>query len=561
MISLGYHTAIGVSVALLCRVRELFWTIIGVLLIKFGNRPHSSGPPSVFRSGCGTQPAVHDGQMLKACLLLPLLMLVFPSMLRSQSRELLGGSSLTVSALGQLSTGDYAPLWLSSNTYGLAPVEANGAYERILLTRPMLADSAFSWRMGYGLDLALLQHGDADFVVQQAYVELGYKQWRLTVGAREYPMDLKNQTLTSGGLSMGINARPIPQVRIEQDYLPVPGMRGWWQWKFRLAYGWMTDGAWAEDFTMGTQRYAKDVLYHEKALYWRFGREDKFPLTFEIGLQMAAEFGGTTYNAFGRNVETGATLHHDAGLKAYWNAFLAGGSDETDGTESNTEGNHLGSYNMALRWQAPKFTARAYFERFFEDQSMLTLQYGIYDHLLGAEVAFRDFKPIRHIVVEHISTTDQSGAVYHDQTASMPEKMNGRDNYYNHHLYNGWMHWGRAIGNPLITSPVYSSTRRYTLDGDLRFRNNRIRAWHIGVDGQISAEWSYLARLSITQNRGIYDLPFDEFAYQTYAQLGSVYQPRWQPDLTFRLNLGYDTGGLLGRSFGAQLGISKQFRL
>ncbi len=237
-------------------------------------------------------------------------------------------------------------------------------------------------------------------------------------------------------------------------------------------------------------------------------------------------------------------------LKAYWNAFLAGGSDETDGTESNTEGNHLGSYNMALQWQAPKFTARAYFERFFEDQSMLTLQYGIYDHLLGAEVAFRDFKPIRHIVVEHISTTDQSGAVYHDQTASMPEKMNGRDNYYNHHLYNGWMHWGRAIGNPLITSPVYSSTRRYTLDGDLRFRNNRIRAWHIGVDGQISAEWSYLARLSITQNRGIYDLPFDEFAYQTYAQLGSVYQPRWQPDLT-SLNLGYDTGGCWPQ-FGAQ---------
>jgi hypothetical protein len=157
-----------------------------VIIIKFGKRRTLS---ALHRLTVGTveNSLPSTRQMLKACLLLPLLMLVFPSMLRSQSRELLGGSSLTVSALGQLSTGDYAPLWLSSNTYGLAPVEANGAYERILLTRPMLADSAFSWRMGYGLDLALLQHGDADFVVQQAMSSWSTSQCRLTVGAREYP--------------------------------------------------------------------------------------------------------------------------------------------------------------------------------------------------------------------------------------------------------------------------------------------------------------------------------------------------------------------------------------
>lgn len=467
--------------------------------------------------------------------------------------------TLDVELSGQLSDGDYAPLWLSSNRYGLGSTESNASYERIALSRSVLADSARQWRVGYALDVALQQNALSPFTVQQAFVEAEWKKLRLTVGAKQQPMDLKNQTLSSGGLSMGINAKPIPQVRGEVDYFSIPGTKGWWKWKGRMSYGRMTDDNWVEDVTTGTNRYATGTLYHEKALYWKFGREDKFPLTYEIGIQMAAEFGGTSHNiSQSRGYAELTTIKHSSDLSAFVDAFLAKGSDETDGYQQNTAGNHLGSYNMALTWNAPGWMARAYFERYFEDQSMLTLQYGIQDHLIGLEMQLkRGVAPVKTVVVEHLSTRNQSGAVYHDPTTSLPEKMNGRDDYYNHHLYNGWQHWGQSMGNPFLTSPIYT-VGTY---GKVFCYNNRVKAWHFAFDGQPLPVLHYRVMLSFTENWGTYTYPFEDKLNQQYMMVECSYAPSRCPGLGVTLALAYDHGDVLGESFGAQLTLAKRFNL
>lgn len=477
---------------------------------------------------------------------------------QSTWRRLSDGLALDVELNGQLSSGDYAPLWLSGNRYGLSSVEANAAYERLTLSRPIEEDSLREWRIGYALDLALQQNAVTTFTIQQAYVEATWKKLRLTVGAKEQPMDLKNQTLSSGGLSMGINAKPIPQVRGEADYFSIPFTNGWWKWKGRLSYGRLTDDNWVEDVTTGTNEYATGTLYHEKALYWKFGREDRFPLTYEIGIQMAAEFGGTTYNATGRGYSEATTIKHSTGLSAFVDVLLARGSDETDGYEANTAGNHVGSYNMALTWNAKQWMARAYFERYFEDQSMLTLQYGIQDHLIGVEWQLkRGITPLRAVVIEHLSTRNQSGAVYHDATTTLPEKMNGRDNYYNHGLYNGWQHWGQTLGHPFLTSPIY------TVDeyGQVYFYNNRVKAWHFAFDGQPTAALYYRVKLSFTENWGTYNIPYAEKANQQYLLAECRYAPTSLGGLRIGLSLAYDHGDVLGDSFGAQLTLAKRFAL
>ena len=475
--------------------------------------------------------------------------------------RLLQGLESQVSVSGTTSSGSYAPLWLSANSYGLNSVEQNSAWQRVELFRPLDADSLRLWRLGYGMDVALHENSVSTFDIQQLYASLQYRKLRLTLGSKHQEIDLRNNELTSGGLGIGINARPIPQVKAEMDYFSIPGTHGWWQWKGRISYGMFTDNAWVKDFQHSNNRYALNTLYHEKALYWKFGREDVFPMTFEIGLQMASQFGGTTYHAFGRNITSGTTLHHSHGLKAFWNALVAGGSDETDGTESNTGGNHLGSYNMALSYKGDGWKARAYFERYFEDQSMLTLQYGIYDHLAGIEVNLPSNRFVSSFVIEHLSTKDQSGAVYHDATATMPEKMNGRDDYYNHLLYNGWQHWGQAMGHPFLTSPVYSHTKAYDSNGYIYFRNNRVQAWHFALAGDPSLRWHYRMLMSFTRNWGTYNFPLPEVLSQCYLMAEATYRPGWWNNGSMKMGMAYDQGKLLGNSFGVQLTLSKRFFL
>ncbi len=470
-------------------------------------------------------------------------------------QNLLQGAKVELESSTTLSDGDFSPLWLSGNRYGLVSVEPNSNYERVSLVRPYTADSQRQWKLGYGVDLALCFNHTSSVAVQQAYFDVVYKKMTLTVGAKQHPIDLRNNQLTSGGMGMGINARPIPQVRLTSDYFSVPGTRQWWKMRFRGSYGMTTDGGWQKDFVSTGKKYTSNVLYHEKALYWKFGREDKFPLTFEIGIQMAAQFGGTSYNVTGRNHREPTKLKHDQGFGAFWDAFVAGGGDATDGTEKNTAGNHLGSYNMALTYNADKWKARAYFERYFEDQSMLTVQYGIYDHLLGAEVELPENPFVSNIVVEHISTKDQSGAVYHDQSATIPDKMNGRDNYYNHNIYSGWQHWGMSLGHPLITSPIYNGK------GEITFRNNRIKAWHIGLSGHPTDWLTWRAMLTFTENWGTYMQPFDDVLRQNsfFAEIG--YSPKRFKGWDAKVGFAVDNGDVLGNSFGGQFTLRKSFSL
>lgn len=495
------------------------------------------------------------------CLSLAILLPLLSTTAFAQTTDLLAGAEATVEMSGTLAHGDYAPLWLSANRYGLSSVNTSSSYERVTFERPVAADSARTFRLGYGVDVALMQHSVSTLQFNQAYVELQYKKVGLTMGSRRQPIALRNQSLTSGGLGLGNNAVPIPQARLEIDYFDLFGTHGWWMWRGYVSYGFMTDNSYVRDYVSGNHRYALSTLYHEKALFWRFGRTDILPLQFEIGLQMAAEWGGTTNNATGRNHSEAETLRHHHGLHALWNTFFASGSDETDGVDRNTQGNHLGSYTMALAYRNPHhWGARAYFERFFEDQSMLTVQYGISDHLLGLEVNLPETWPVNGLVIEHLSTRSQSGAVYHDKTATLPEKMNGRDNYYNHSLYNGWQHWGQTPGHPFLTSPIYNKTKVYDTDGNLMFLNNRVTAWHVGLQGRLHDELRYRLLFSVTRNWGTYDVPFDNVYKQNYFLGELTYLPRRLPDWRGCLAFGVDHGGLLGNSTGVQLTLSRKLR-
>lgn len=498
----------------------------------------------------------------KLLLLLPAL----GTMTSSFAQNRASGLELGIEVQGTAATGDYAPLWQSSNRYGMGSTQNLNAYQRVNVMRTEQNDSARNWRLGYGIDMALQEGATSTFFIQQAYASIAYKKARLIIGAKETPMDIKNPELSSGSLSMGINAHPIPQIKAEIDYFSIPGTNQCWKWKVSGSYGMTTDGKWQREFSQYPSRYNGNILYHEKRIYWKFGKEyvEKCPLTFEIGLRMATQFGGTTYNGTGRNFTEPTDIEHSEGWNAYWNALICGGSDETDGTEKNVAGNHLGSYNLALAWTTNDWMVRAYAERFFEDQSMITFQYGVQDHIIGLEAALPKNPFVSGVVVEHLSTRNQSGAVYHDQTASIPDKMNGKDNYYNHNLYSGWQHWGMGIGNPLLTSPLYKDA--FIQEGklpshDIYFYNNRVKAWHIAMTGDPTPQLHWRLLLTFTENWGTYLEPLSRKTLQQYCLAEATWKPSWAKGWTGTLALGYDHGKLIGNSFGTQMTFRKTFKL
>ena len=480
-------------------------------------------------------------------------MLYFPVTAQDMKQHL-SGATLTLETSTTAATGDYTPLWLTANRYGLSSVRSSWNYERARLQRETREDDGQSWQLGYGLDVAVAFGHERTGIVQQAYVEAQWKNFHLLLGQKELPLEMTNQELSQGAMTFGINARPIPKARLDIDWFAFPGTNGWWQWRLYGSYGFFTDGHWQEGWSIPTDRFSRGVLYHEKALHWQFGRTDVLPFTYEIGLNMAAMFGGDSYNVYSTRIDQ-HTFHYDSGLRAFWDVLTVRGSDDTDGDFPNVAGNHLGSWVMQLKYHGQQWQARAYWERFFEDHSNLTVQYGIRDMLLGAEVTLPRNPWVSTVVAEYMSSKDQTGPVFHDPTTTLPDHIAGRDEYYNHLNYPGWQNYGMGMGNPLLTAPLYNKVFSY--DHRLRFYNNRVRAWHFGINGDPSPEWHWRAKISLTRNWGTYLYPFIDPQQQTYAMAEATYSPRWAAGWKAALAAGWDHGHLLGNSTGAQLTIAK----
>ena len=132
-------------------------------------------------------------------------------------------------AEAQVSVSDNkTPLWLNANKYGLSSLEKTNGYVRAAVIRPLAVDSARRWGIGYGLDVAGAYHYTSKPIVQQAFVEGRWLHGTLSIGSKEYPMELKNNQLSSGSQTLGINARPVPQVRLAlPDYWTLPIFNGW----------------------------------------------------------------------------------------------------------------------------------------------------------------------------------------------------------------------------------------------------------------------------------------------------------------------------------------------
>lgn len=449
---------------------------------------------------------------------------------------------------GSVASGDHTPFWMVSNRYGIVPLEANNGYLKAGVFHDQTFGDGFRW--GAGLDVVAAVPRYRNFYIQQLYAELGYKCLLLSVGSKERYTSLWDSRLSSGDLTHSANARPIPEVNISiPEFTVVPLTKGWAQVKGDFAIGRSFDKAYLSDFTGGGQTYVDNVLWHHKSLYLQIkDTRGDFPLSGVVGVQHWAQWGGTSTNP-----NVGEQPHS---LKDFIRVVCGkeGGGDATASDQINVLGNHYGSYDFQLTYTAERWRLSAYHQHYFEDKSGMIFVNNL-DGLWGARLDVPEFPWIRKVVVEYLTTRDQSGPFHfigfdHDLH---PGTGGGGDNYYNNGEYTtGASYFNRAIGSPLILSPEYNE------GGQLGFQNNRMRDWHLAAEGSLSPQVDYRMMVTFMNSWGRHAAPFLQKRRAAAGLIDITYRHPRLDGWRFTGSLAADAGSMLGDNIGFSLRIAKE---
>ena len=254
------------------------------------------------------------------------------------------------------------------------------------------------------------------------------------------------------------------------------------------------------------------------------------------------------------------TIKMDADAKAFWRTFIAGSGGNSAG-DSFVEGNHLGSWDIALEHKIKDTDKmlRAYTQWLWEDGSGIGKMNG-FDGLWGLEYRNTSGLPlISGAVIEYIDFTNQSGPIHwtpndHPGTPIISHSS-GADDYYNNYIYNGYQSRGMSIGSPFVKSPLYNQ------DGYMRYRDNVMRGFHAAIEGFFSHEWFYRLKGSYRKAWGTPIIPragsVDDFSMALRVYYTPDWVTCWKRDdrLTINATVAVDHGKLYGNNWGVQLGI------
>ena len=444
-------------------------------------------------------------------------------------------------------SGDFTAYQLATNRNHVLAIRPNTAYLRGAVN----VDHQWGehWRLSGAVDAVASVHADHKAYLQQCYVNLSWRNFFLEAGTRELQPILRDPLLSSGAFTKGNNAKPVPQVHVGTNgFWTVPYTKGWLQINADFGYGKLLDSDYREQQFYregsGNYHYATGAYYHQKHLYFRTNPEK--PLFVTVGIEHVALFAGT-----GHNAETGDMVvkTKPANLKAFWKAIMPTGDSnyfENDVLEDWVFGNHIGSMTVQLGWNIDKdHQLQAYVDDIFEDGSGIRKGNG-WDGLWGLEYKnkARDRQYVRGAVVEYLQTTNQSGPLHWDSgdfpepiRSQITDLVTGNDNYYNHMFYGAYDHYGMAHGNALLTSPIYNE------DGFADFRDNRVKAWHLGVHGELTDHLSYLVKGSYREGWGTYAVPLAQKHHSFDAMLQGIYTTGpWQ----FSAAYAFDKGNIYG---------------
>ena len=481
------------------------------------------------------------------CFLTAVLLLLCLTAVRAQD-SLATQIAYDLTAEAAVGTGDYTAYQLVTNRHHVLSTRSNTAYMRgaVHVSHAFTPDLVLSG----AVDVVGSVHADHKVYLQQCYANLSYQSFFLEIGAREEQPVVRHEQLSIGSFVRGSNAKPFVMAHVGTNgFWSVPLTQDWLQVNADFGYGKFLDSDYREETFRKAPAlnpgYNHDIYCHKKHVYLRTNPEKRF---FAIAsLEHIAQFGGTRYAVD----ETGTLVvtKKPTDLKTLFDVVFNGGDKnyfEHNAPEDWIYGNHIGMMTYQLGWNIDRqHRLQAYHDNPFDDGSGVRKGNG-WDGTWGLQYDNRSEgrQYVRSVVAEYFQSTNQSGPLHWD-SGDYPEPVRsqitdfvvGNDNYYNHGFYDSYTHYGMTPGIALITSPIYNK------DGFALFRDNRIKAWHLGVNGELNDHLSYLAKGSYREGWGTYDMPLPKKHYSFDAVIQGIYTSGpWQLSAAYA----FDKGNVYG---------------
>jgi len=464
--------------------------------------------------------------------------------------------SVDISAESALGSGDYTAHYLTANRHSILSPKANTGYMRADYKAEW---SKNDWTLSAEIDaqLSANSHQTSPFYLQQCYAQAQWKFIDMRVGSRQIDALFRNQRLSSGSMVWSGNARPIPGLYLGfHDFVDVPFTQHWVQFYIDGSYGYYMDSQYQEDefaryiadkTGYGRSYMTSHVWSHQKRAALRTNPDQHLIFTFSC--EHAVQFGGHSVNY----IDPSLNGSFDPKFKDLFTVLLPLHGDESanTGDQAFIYGNHIGSFSAMFEYQwGPHFQYKLdfYGEDPYEDGSGMRKGNAM-DGLWGIEFHNRkENAPIQGFVIEYLQTTDQSGPIHWapsdfegQEVANVAHSARGADDYYNNFFYSGYSHFGMACGSPMLKSPVYNA------DHYLRFTDNRVKAWHLGIEGTLFARdlqhLGYRVLASHRRSWGTFFEPSSSIRYSSSALFEVNYRKGpWQYAATYA----FDEGDLMG---------------
>ena len=339
----------------------------------------------------------------------------------------------SVGIVANAGNSELAPYYISSNCGGTI-TQQYSALAYALLRHNIDKRERFSWGAGlaawagYASSAGYQRHvGDGQFEVQkqhparawiqEAYLSAKYRGIFAVAGQAYKSSPIVDGLLSSGDLVWSNNSRPPVGLRAGFiDFQNIPFTKGWLQIQGEFGYFRELDDKWLENH------------YNYYNHFITTGR----------------------WLDYYENGHVTRTVKMDADLKAFWRTFIAGSGGNSAG-DSFVEGNHLGTWDIALQYYLSNYQhLRAYTQWLWEDGSGIGKMNG-FDGLWGIEFRQNGSYLVSGAVIEYIDFTNQSGPIHwtpndHPSTA-ITSHSSGADDYYNNYIYNGYQSRGMSIGS------------------------------------------------------------------------------------------------------------------
>ena len=413
-----------------------------------------------------------------------------------------------------ISTGETAPFWLHSNSFGLYSTASCASVSSVEIRRDFgqSRKETLHW-IDYGFGLSGVARADDkgdDVFLHEYYAKVRmFNFLDLIVGARKEYFGCQDSILSSGSLLFSTNARPIPKITMGiEQYSAIPFTRGYIQIKGAVVHGWMND-----------ERYVENTLLHHKYVYVKLG--GKLPVNLHYGFNHAVQWGGTI-PVFGKQ---------PTGFKDFMHIFMGkNGTDKNNIHEyNNSLGNHILSQSLQFDVKTKNSKISVYWQNINEDppRKFVWNTMNTPDGLWGISLRNNNFPYISGLLYEYLNTTDQSGP-YHDKDGII---YGGNDCYFFNGIYqSGWAYFARTIGTPFITPPVKNTNGTYSA------YNNRTKVHHFGTNGSIFG-YRYKFLTSLSKSYGTYSTPFPKTMKCTsmLLEVNKIFPQWWNLELTCSL--------------------------